>query len=288
METSVAQMKVKEIMNTQRIVSVRPDDDVAFAGRMMTWAGVRHLPVIEKNQLVGIFTERDFLHYRADTGGEGQLDPVRAFMKGPVLTISPDDSGAAASALMLTNRIGCLPVVEGKRVVGIVTASDLLAAEVRAAAPAPSVDMPISRVMTPRPITVRENQPLVEAICLMADHHFRHVPVTDAHGTLVGMISDRDVRTAIGDPNEAIHSELTEVEALPISTVMTTPAASVRSDATLAVCARRLSTEAIGALVVVDHTNHVVGMLSCVDVMRALLDLAENSKNHRRPVALKA
>ena len=40
--------KVKDVMTTGRLVSVKPDDDVAFAARLMNWAGVRHMPVNER------------------------------------------------------------------------------------------------------------------------------------------------------------------------------------------------------------------------------------------------
>ena len=66
-------------------------------------------------------------------------------------------------------------------------------------------------------MTVHPGEPLLEAVALMAQHGFRHVPVTGAEGQLVGMISDRDVRTAIGDPAEALRSELTEVDELLVA-----------------------------------------------------------------------
>ena len=110
----------------------------------------------------------------------------------------------------------------------------------------------------------------------MTERGFRHVPVTDEEGRLVGMISDRDVRTAIGDPAEALRSELVEVEELRVSGVMTSPAESVPEDAPLSAVAERLAHASIGALPVVDRNGRVTGIVSYVDVVRVLLELARS------------
>ena len=265
---------VKDVMTTRRLVSVKPDDDVAFAARLMNWAGVRHMPVVKGRTVVGVFTERDYLRYRAETGGQGAFDPVSRFMASPAETIAPDDPITAASALMLSRRFGCLPVVADGQLVGIITATDLMAADVRAATPHLSLDTPIARVMTPSPVVVHPHEPLLEAIALMAQRAVRHVPVTDAEGRLVGMVTDRDVRAAIGDPADALREERTEVEELLVSTVMTSPAESVGGDATLSAVAERLTREPIGALPVIDRDGRVTGIVSYIDIVRALLDLA--------------
>lgn len=267
-------LTVKDLMKTRRIVSVKPDDDVAFAARLMSWAGVRHLPVVKGRAVVGVFSERDYLRYRAETGGQGALDPVSRFMASPAETISPDDPVAAASALMLSRRLGCLPVVADGQLVGMVTVNDLMAVDVRAAAPRLDLDTPISRVMSPSPVVVHPYEPLLEAVALMRQRGIRHVPVTDADGRLVGMVSDRDVRAAIGDPAEAFRSERTEIEEMLVSTVMTSPAESVGEDAPLSAVAARLTHESIGALPVVDRTNRITGVVSYVDIVKVLLELA--------------
>ena len=267
-------LTVKDLMTTRRIVSVKPDDDVAFAARLMSWAGVRHLPVVKGRAVVGVFTERDYLRYRVETGGQGALDPVSRFMASPAETISPDAPVAAASALMLSRRLGCLPVVADGQLVGMVTANDLMAADVRAAAPRLDLDTPISRVMSPSPVVVHPYEPLLEAVALMRQRGVRHVPVTDAEGRLVGMVSDRDVRAAIGDPAEALRNERTEIEEMLVSTVMTSPAESVGEDAPLSAVAARLAHEPIGALPVVDRADRITGIISYVDVVKVLLELA--------------
>jgi CBS domain-containing protein len=273
---SEAPARVKDVMNTRRLASVKPDDDLAMAARLMSQSGVRHLPVVDGRAVVGVFTERDFLRYRAETGGEGALDPVSRFMSAPAETVSPDDPVAAAGALLLSRRIGCLPVVADGRLVGILTVNDLLAEDVRAALPAVDLDGPISAVMVRSPLVVRPDEPLLEAVALMTGNGIRHVPVTDSDGHLVGMISDRDVRTAVGDPVEALRSERVGVDELRVAGVMTTPAASVPEETSLSSVAERMARDMIGALPVVDRSGRVTGIVSYVDLVRVLLDLARS------------
>ncbi len=276
-------MRVSDVMNTQRVASLRPEDDVALAFRMMGRLGVRHLPVVRNRRVEGVFSERDYLRYRAETGGTGQRDPVGRFMTAPAMTIAPEEPLATASAMMLGARVGCLPVVDDGQLVGILTTSDILAAEM--GSPNTMVagpDTPVARVMSPDPVTVRAYHPLLEAVALMAERGFRHVPVTDQDDRLVGMVSDRDVRTAVGDPATALQRELTELEDLRVSTVMTTPVETVGPDTPLAEVARRLTAEGIGALPVVDGESRILGVVSYVDVVRALLPISDGGLDLQR------
>jgi CBS domain-containing protein len=272
-------MIVQDMMNTRRALSVGPEDDVMFAARLMSWAGVSHLPVCEGRRVIGVFTERDYLRYRAEAGRAGDDVPVSRFMTSPVLTVRRDDPVDAASALMLSRHVGCLPVVDdNNQLVGVLAAGDILTADLRASVPRSDATVSIGEVMTRDPVTARPYQPVLEAVALMTERGFKHVPIVDDDGRLVGIVSDRDVRTAIGDPAEALGRELTEIEEMPISTVMTTPAESVSTDAPLVEVAHRLAHESIGALPVVDRGARVVGIVSYVDVVRKLLDLVTSRR----------
>jgi CBS domain-containing protein len=272
-------MIVQEMMTTRRVLSLAPEDDVMFAARLMSWAGVRHLPVCDGRRVVGIFTERDYLRYRCQAGPvEGEV-PVSRFMTSPAITARPQDAASAAVALMLSRQVGCLPVVdEDDQLIGILASGDVVAADARASAPRSDPAVSVAEVMTRDPATARAYQPVLEAVALMTEHGFKHVPIVDDDGRLVGIVSDRDVRTAIGDPAEALGRELTELEEMPISTVMTTPAESVSESAPLVEVAHRLAHESIGALPVVDGDQRVVGIVSYVDVVRKLLELVTSRR----------
>jgi CBS domain-containing protein len=267
-------MLVKDVMTSRRVLSVAPDDDVMFAARLMSWAGVRLLPVCEEGRkVVGVFTEHDYLRYRARKGLARGVT-VADFMSTPPVMVRPGDSLVVVCGLLLSDQMGCLPVVDAEdNIVGLVTAGDIVAADARAEMPRTDASVSVAEVMTREPITARPYQPVLEAVALMTEHGFKHVPIVDDDGRLVGIVSDRDVRTAIGDPAEALGRDLTELEELPISTVMTTPVESVREGDPLIEVAHRLAHESIGALPVVDPRGRVIGIVSYVDVVRKLLDL---------------
>jgi CBS domain-containing protein len=278
-------VQIKELMRTRNLVSVRPDDDLTVAAQIMRWAGVRHLPVLENGEVIGVLTERDLLRHRAEAGTSDDADLlVRNFMTRPPHTIGPDEDLAAACAMMVARRIGCLPVVDGGKLVGIVTTTDLLGSQLAARmAPPPATITRVEVAMKRDPPTVAAYAPLLEAVGIMVDRDVRHVVVIDEHERVAGIVTDRDVRTAIGDPLEALRQELTELEELKVSGVMTTDVITVRDDARLSDVARQFVDERVGALPVVDARGRLVGIVSYVDVIRALLSPGGDGRDSADP-----
>jgi len=129
-------MLVREWMTTV-LATVRPDAPVAEAQHLMRHRRIRHLPVVAGGRLSGIITDRDVrtaLPSQATSLAAGEilylLDrlSVERIMTRPVITIGPEAPIADAVALLLAHRIGALPVMEGDRLVGIITETDLLRA----------------------------------------------------------------------------------------------------------------------------------------------------------------
>jgi CBS domain-containing protein len=127
-------MHVREIMSKDIEVIDRNDTLRTVEERMAT-KQLRHLPVLEQGEVVGMVTQRDLFKATMSSamgyGAEAQqayLQSVRVkeIMVYPVVTVTPDTAVAAAADLILTKGIGCLPVVEGTRLIGIVTKTDLL------------------------------------------------------------------------------------------------------------------------------------------------------------------
>jgi CBS domain-containing protein len=110
----------------------------------------------------------------------------------------------------------------------------------------------------------------MDAVELMAACRIRHIPVVDEDGRVVGILSDRDVRSALGDPREAAQSWPRAATRIPVSMAMTQDPIVVRTDAPLGVAVAQLLNRGMGALPVVDGEGRLAGMLSYVDVIRAL------------------
>jgi CBS domain-containing protein len=127
-------MQVKEMMSTD-VVVVGRNDDLSQVEDLMVAKKLRHVPVVENGELVALVSQRDlFKAMMSSTMGYGEkaqkayLHSVRVkeVMTYPVVTIAPDTSVGEAADLMVHKGIGCLPVVEGTQLVGVVTKTDLL------------------------------------------------------------------------------------------------------------------------------------------------------------------
>ena len=109
------------------LFTVHPEDLVDLAASVMAWEHIRHVPVEDEHgRLVGIITHRTLLRFMASGGTAGGPVAVRDIMKHDLLTVSPDTLTIDAIRMMRKHQIGCLPVVDGDKLVGIITEGDLL------------------------------------------------------------------------------------------------------------------------------------------------------------------
>ncbi|MDR4507330.1 MAG: CBS domain-containing protein [Candidatus Brocadiaceae bacterium] len=127
-------MLVKDMMKTQ-LVTLNVDSKLGFAEDIMYLGRIRHIPVIDGENIVGLLTQRDL--YKASltsivTSWEENkefLDSVKIaeVMTKNVSTITPDLKIEEAARIMIDKKIGCLPVVKEKnRLVGLITETDVL------------------------------------------------------------------------------------------------------------------------------------------------------------------
>ena len=124
-------MRVQDIMSRD-IISISPETDVAAAREAFASRGIDHLVVMKNKAVVGVLSQRDLARTPDDT-------PASALMTRNVATIDPSATLRRAAGVMRGRAVGCLPVIDDSRLVGIVTTSDLLTAlakgEIHAAPP---------------------------------------------------------------------------------------------------------------------------------------------------------
>lgn len=269
-------MTVKELMRTRNLVTVGPDDDSTVAAQIFGWADVRHLPVVDGTRVIGVLSEHDLLRHNAGAKSRAGSAVVRSLMSSPAEVVNPDDDVALACAVMLARKIDCLPVVEGDELVGILTTTDVVGRQIAARLEVPGAAS-IEIAMKRDPATVAPQASLLEAVAILVNDETTHVVVVDDQRRVVGIVSDGDVRTAVGDPVEALHEELPELEELKISTVMSNDVLTVRNDSHLADVARLFVEERVGAIPVVDGQERLIGLVTSVDVIRSLLALGSGS-----------
>ncbi len=115
-------MRVQDIM-TKSVRSIPSNLDTAAARHTMKSARVRHLVVVDDGRVIGVLSQRDLGGTREESLPAGT---VQAVMHSHVVVAAPETSVREAANLLRGHNIGCLPVLDGKKLVGIVTTSDLL------------------------------------------------------------------------------------------------------------------------------------------------------------------
>ena len=126
---------VRDLM-TERIYTLGPHDDLEELYELMDDHRIRHVPVVDRDgDLVGLVSQRDLA--RGALGPQDALPlsvqqellrrrKVREIMSTEIETVDPDVALDAAAQMMLESKIGCLPVVEGEHLVGILTEADFV------------------------------------------------------------------------------------------------------------------------------------------------------------------
>lgn len=117
--------RVENYMTTD-LFTVHADDAIEMVANLMIWERIRHVAVEDENhRLVGLVTQRAVLRFVL-SGGSTLRTPIADIMKSDVTTVGPEEPTLDALRLMRRLRLGCLPVVQEGRLVGIVTEGDLM------------------------------------------------------------------------------------------------------------------------------------------------------------------
>jgi CBS domain-containing protein len=110
----------------QTISSIHPDATVFDAITKMAENNIGSLVVMDGEELVGIITERDYTRNVVLKGKTSPTTPVREIMERRVIFVVPEQTVEQCMALMSDKRVRHLPVLEGKKVIGIVSIGDLV------------------------------------------------------------------------------------------------------------------------------------------------------------------
>lgn len=131
-------MRVAELM-TSKVFTVEPHDLIDRVFFLIHYEKIRHLPVVEKGKLVGIVSDRDLYKALGPKSNSNAIESskdnsqlhvvsqkVQHIMHRGVYTVTPETMASEAAAMMAEHRIGALPVVEKDKLVGILSATDIL------------------------------------------------------------------------------------------------------------------------------------------------------------------
>ena len=236
-------------------------------------------------------------------------------------TVSPDTSVVKMLSIMLDNHIDMLPVLDGEDLVSIVTTADIMRLIVRFDAICRLSERPnetdleinktqsadqlfrdaddvtslittvfqtVKNIMTEQAVCLDSDSNLAAAMEVMKNGKFRHIPIVDTEGVLVGILSDRDVLRYLPfvggqrlPGSDTFRSSLFHVDtrdpslSLPVTSIMTRNVTHVRQKCIFYNAVKMLYELKISCLPVVDEDKKLRGIVTVTDIMRALLSVYE-------------
>ncbi len=125
---------VSEICH-RSVVTISAGERLSTVDDIMTLGHLRHMPVVHGGRLVGVVSERDLLRASLSNLSSHRTEERRAFlhivsieavMSSPPIVVSPEATVDQAAKTMAERKIGCLPVVKGEQLEGMLTETDLL------------------------------------------------------------------------------------------------------------------------------------------------------------------
>jgi len=276
-------MRVSDFMTTD-VVSVEIPGNRDDVLKILKRTGISGVPVLKGGRLVGIITRKDLLQKAEET-------QLGLLMTPDPITISPGATIRDAASLMIKHSIRRLPVVEGEKLIGLISVADLIAALAQM-----KVRDEIKDSYTSQTFALWEETPLPLVGRIMEISGFDAIPILDAESTLQGIISERDLirHSSIEDTVEVsdfsngtdddewtwesirdMHTISYGISKIqlpnrPVKTAMVKSVISVPLNAEVSECALKMKRARVDQLPVVNGDRKLVAMLFDRELIRAL------------------
>jgi CBS domain-containing protein len=276
-------MRVSDFMTTD-VVSVEIPGNRDDVLKILKRTGISGVPVLKGGRLVGIITRKDLLQKAEET-------QLGLLMTPDPITISPGATIRDAASLMIKHSIRRLPVVEGEKLIGLISVADLIAALAQM-----KVRDEIKDSYTSQTFALWEETPLPLVGRIMEISGFDAIPILDAESTLQGIISERDLirHSSIEDTVEVsdfsngtdddewtwesirdMHTISYGISKIqlpnrPVKTAMVKSVISVPLNAEVSECALKMKRARVDQLPVVNGNRKLVAMLFDRELIRAL------------------
>lgn len=261
-------LQVKDVMSTN-VVTVEPEQSMAFAANLMADDGVSSLVVVGNSAVEGIITEKDFLE-KVVAKGKSALDvKVREVMSSPVISVSSEMTVLEAGLFVKDKHVKRLPVIDEGSLVGIVTQTDLICVLT-------SYGMwrDVAEIMTKDVAAVQLDATVAEAASIMTERGISGIVVMQAD-RVAGVMTERDLikRVIAVDRNPAT---------VRMEEVMSHPAVCVPPHFSVFSSSRMMEKTNIRRLIVVDN-KWLCGVVTQTDIFRAVEDrwMKEEKRNFK-------
>jgi CBS domain-containing protein len=180
--------EVNHIMS-QDVVTINPESSMAEAARIMGEKHIGSIIVKKYETPVGIVTERDLLSKVLALGKDPIKEKVEASMSFPLITIDPSAKIKEAAQMMIQKK-GRLAVFDGGKLVGVITASDLISSLPEV----PETEVKVDDFMTKEVVTADEEKSVASIAKIMGEKRIGSVIVT-SNGEPFGIFTERDLLT---------------------------------------------------------------------------------------------
>jgi len=207
-EMDASLTRVDQIM-TSPLLTITQDRPMLDASHLMETNHVRHLCVLNEEEIVGMISVRDLVRYFIDSEGGPirdldnvfrPLSVLRVLMQTTVETMASERTVLEATQAMAEKRIGSLLVLEAGEMVGMVTETDVVRKVIADGLPARSTS--VKAVMNAPLIQIDINDSARDASRLMAEKRIRHLAVTEDN-KVVGLLSLRDLVKVVSIRDES-------------------------------------------------------------------------------------
>ena len=269
---NVQDLTVSEFLSTE-VVWAEPDDELGVVLGRMRKHDVHEVPVGRKGKMEGVVTLRELMR-RHKLPPTTKVSTVMVTAPG----IRSDTTLPEAAEQLIMTGFRALPVVDRKKLLGIVSRTDLVRALVETGG---LEGLKIRDFMTPNPQAVSENDTIEHAVHVMQSLGERSLPVVDKNRHLKGAIGMKDVTDLFAKPMNREHQgeragAETKVE-LEVKSVMHYPPVTMGPDGDLAHAAELMLKYDVSSVIITDK-DEPVGIITKVDLMHFLAGLREREQ----------
>jgi PAS domain S-box-containing protein len=261
-------LKVRDVMNKD-VITITSGETVVSTAKVMSDNNVSCIVVVDNGSVVGILTEKDFL--KRITGKDKDFDKmtVAEIMSSPVESIPPDLSIVDGSRIMEAKYIKRLPILDGKRLIGIVTQTDLTRALT-------SYGMwkDVADIMSSNVAVIQTKATVAEAAEIMNSRNISCIVALEGN-EVQGIITERDLlKRVIALQKNPAHIE--------VEKVMSSPVMTVPSSHSVFSASRTMDKMHIRRLVIMED-EQLCGIVTQTDIFRAVKKKleAKEEKNSR-------
>lgn len=255
-------MIVRDVMSTD-LVTVDKDRSLKDVLDLMEKHGITKIPVTEDGELVGIVTDGKIADKLGRAHNKGIQTPrlrASSVMEKDFVMAHPDEDLKVLLADVGKPGLTMIPVVQGKRLVGVVTKSDLLRLV--------SSGAPLQSIMKTQLKSVAPGERLVHARRLLLDNDIARLPVLE-NGKLAGIIAEHEIASAFaGFKTADPHVQKASVRDLEVGPYMRRKVVTAKADMTAKDAAKRMLDENVGALPVVGARGTIEGIVTRTDLIK--------------------